>query len=245
MGGLTEIGCNVFGGSVTFRAQAGTTYHFLVGGLFGQSGSVEFRLAVTPPPVASFFFFPGDPSIFDAIQFFDNSFDPGGVGIAGEVWHFGDGASANGCCPTHRYAADGSYTTQLTVTTPDGRTASTSQPVLVRTHDVAITRFQAPSSGMTGKTSRLSVDIRSNRYAETVQVQLFKSVPGGFQLVATSTQTLPTRNRVTSVLFSYTFAREDAIVGKVSFKAVASLLGGRDALPADNEAIAPPTKVSR
>ena len=89
------------------------------------------------------------------------------------------------------------------------------------------------------------MDLRSNRYPETVQVELFKSVPGGFQLVATSTQTLPTRNRVTSVLLSYTFTPEDATIGKVTFKAVVSLLGARDALPADNEAIGPPTKVSR
>ena len=197
------------------------------------------------PPVASFFFFPSDPSIFDAVQFIDNSFDPGGFGIATRAWQFGDGGTGTDCCPTHRYAADGSYTIQLTVTTPDGRTASTSQPVVVRTHDVAITRLQAPSSGMTGKTSRISIDILSNRYAETVEVQLLKSVPGGFQLVATSRQTLPTRNRVTSVLLSYTFTSADATIGKVTFKAVASLLGARDALPADNEAIAFPTKVTR
>lgn len=243
--GLSEVGCNVFGGNATFRAQAGTTYYFLVGGLFGQGGPIEFRVEVTPPPFASFGFFPGDPSSFDVVQFFDGSFDPGGVGISSQEWHFGDGASGTGSFPTHRYATDGSYTTQLTVTTPDGRTASTSQTLLVRTHDVAITRFQTPSSGMTGKTSKITVGIRSNRYPETVQVQLFKSVPGGFQLVATSTQTLPTRDRVTSVAFSYTFAPEDAIIGKVTFKAVATLLGARDALPADNEAIGPPTKVNK
>jgi len=242
---LTELGCGVFGGSPTFRAEAGTTYHFLVGGLFGQGGPVEFRLEVTPPPVANLFYYPSDPTAFDVVQFIDQSYDPGGVGISARAWQFGDGATGSDCCPTHRYATDGSYTTQLTVTTPDGRTASTSQTVLVRTHDVAITRFQAPSAGMIGKTSKIAVDIRSNRYPETVQVQLFKSVPGGFQLVATSTQTLPTRNRITSVAFSYTFAPEDAIIGKVTFKAVASLLGARDALPADNEAIAPPTKVTR
>src|SRR5882762_2137615 len=67
---LNELGCVAFGGNVTFRAQAGTTYFFLVGGLFDQGGSVEFRLEATPPPVASLGFFPGDPSIFDAIQFF-------------------------------------------------------------------------------------------------------------------------------------------------------------------------------
>jgi hypothetical protein len=106
-------------------------------------------------------------------------------------------------------------------------------------------RFATPSSGMTGKTSKISVDIRSNRLPETVQVQLFKSVPGGYQPVATSIQTLPTRNRVTTVAFSYTFTQDDAAIGKVTFRAVVSILGGRDALPADNEAIGSPTKVSR
>ncbi len=98
---------------------------------------------------------------------------------------------------------------------------------------------------MTGKTSRITVDIQSNRYPETVQVQLFKSVPGGSQLVATSTQTLPVRDRVTSVAFSYTFAPDDAIIGKVTFRAEAIILGGRDALPADNVAIGEPTRVIR
>ena len=245
LGSLTELGCLAFGGSVTFRAQAGTTYHFLVGGLSGESGQVEFRLEVTPPPVANFFFFPGDPSIFDQVQFQDFSFDPAFIGFEPPHWSFGDGATGSGFFPTHRYAADGDYVVEETVTTLDGRSASTSSTLQVRTRDVAITRFQAPTTGMTGKTSRITVDIRSNRYPETVQVQLFKSVPGGFQLVATSTQTLPTRNRVTSVAFSYTFTPEDAIIGKVTFKAVASLLSGRDALPADNEAIAPPTRVNR
>ena len=45
--------------------------------------------------------------------------------------------------------------------------------------------------------------------------------------------------------FSYTFTADDAQIGKVTFRAVAVISGARDALPADNEAIAPPTKVSR
>jgi Tol biopolymer transport system component/PKD repeat protein len=243
--GLTELGCVVFGGNVTFRAQAGTTYHFLVGNLFGQEGQAEFRLEVTPPPQANFGTFPFDPSMFDLVQFQDFSFDPAFIGFEPPQWSFGDGTSGTGFFPTHRYAADGDYPVELTVTTHDGRSASTSRALQVRTHDVAIAKFQTPPSGMTGKTSKIAVDIRSNRYPETVEVQLFKSVPGGFQLVATSTQTLPTRNRVTSVAFSYTFAPEDATIGKVTFKAVANLLGARDALPADNEAIAPPTKITK
>jgi len=246
---LTPVGCGVFGNSVTFRANAGTTYYFQVGGLFGQGGFVELRLEVTPPPTASFFTYPYEPSIFDDVQFYDNSFDPGGFGIQSRQWSFGDGASAttSNYYVTHRYAADASYTVQLTVTTPDGRTGSTSQTILVRTHDVAITKFTAPNSASSGQTRQVSVGLNSKRYPETVEVQLFKSVPGGYQLVGSLTQSVPVRssNRTTDFNFSYTFTSADAQIGKVTFRAVANLSGARDALPADNEAVAAPTKVGR
>ena len=243
---LTEVGCGVFGNRSTFRAVANTTYYFQVGGLFGQSGSLEFRLDVTPPPFASFFFFPFDPSVFDVVQFFDQSFDPGGVGFAPQAWTFGDGTTASGGNPTHRYAADGDYTVQLTVTTLDGRTAVATQTVHVRTHDVAITRFSVPQTGRVGQTRRIVVSINSKRYPETVEVQLFRSVPGGFQQFGSLTQSVPMnpKNGTTDFAFSYTFTADDALIGKVTFKAIAVISGARDALPADNEAIAPPTKVS-
>ena len=241
---LSALRCiSSFSGTTSFTAVAGQTYYFQVSS--DQGGNATFFLQPPPPPQANFFTQPFDPSSFDLVQFYDQSYDPGGVGIQSWQWSFGDGATASIAYPTHRYAADGDYEVSLTVSTYDGRTGSTTRTLQVRTHDVAITRFQTPATGMTGKTTKISVDIRSNRYPETVQVLLYKSVPGGYQLVATSTQTLPTRNRVTSVAFSYTFAPEDAIIGKVTFRAVASIVGARDALPADNEAIGPPTKVSR
>ena len=245
--GLTEVGCRDFFGTLTFRAEAHTTYYFQVGGLFSQGGPVEFRLEVAPLPLASFGFSPFDPTIFDVVQFFDNSFDPGQVGFAPPQWNFGDGTSGTGSFPTKRYAADGDYVVRLTVTTHDGRTASTSQTVLVRTHDVGITKLSAPKSASAGQTRQISVGLNSKRYPETVEVQLFKSVPGGYQLVGSLTQSVPVRpaNRTTDYGFSYTFTAADAQVGKVTFKAVANIFGARDALPADNEAIAPPTKVNR
>src|SRR5256884_631846 len=244
---VSEIGCNVFGGNVTFRAQAGMTYHFLVGGLFGQGGSVEWRLEVTPPPQANFGTSPFDPSMFDQVQFQDFSFDPGFVGFQPPQWSFGDGTSATGFNAPHRYAADGDYTVQLTVTTLDGRTASTSQAVHIRTHDVAVTRFATPNAASSGQTRRIVVSINSKRYAETVEVQLFRSVPGGFQQFGSLTQLVPMnpKNGTTEFAFSYTFTGDDAQIGKVTFRAVAVVAGVRDALPADNEAIASPTKVSR
>lgn len=232
-----------FSGPVSFTAVAGQTYYFQVGS--DQPGTATFSLQPPPPPQANFFTQPFDPSSFDLVQFFDQSFDPGGVGIQTRQWDFGDGAAGTGFNPTHRYAVDGDYQVTLTVTTFDGRTGSITRTLQVRTHDVAITRFATPATGMTGKTSRISVDIKSNRYPETVLVQLFKSVPGGYQLVSTSVQTLPTRDRVTTLLFSYAFTPDDAVIGKVTFRAVATIMGARDALPADNEAIGNPTKVIR
>lgn len=245
--GLTEVVCGIFGNPATFRAQANQTYFFQVGGLFGQGGILQFHLQVTPPPVVNFFFFPSDPSIFDVVQFGDQSFDPGNVGLASLAWNFGDGAVGTGFGPTHQYAADGDYTVVHTVTTTDGRTASASQVAHVRTHDVAITKFLVPSAASSGQTRHIQVGVTSNRYAETVQVQLSKSVPGGFQVIGTLTLAVPVRssNRTTVFDFSYTFTSDDAQVGKVTFKADAAIVGARDALPADNEAIAPPTTVGR
>jgi len=243
---LTELGCAVFGNRLTFRAVANATYYVQVGGLFGQSGPLGFRLEVTPPPVANFGFFPFDASTFDLVQFFDQSFDPGGIGFAPPAWTFGDGATGTGGNPTHRYAADGDYTVQLTATTLDGRLAVAAQTAHVRTHDVAITKFSAPNAASSGQTRRIVVSINSKRYAETIEVQLFRSVPGGFQQFGSLTQSVPMnpKNGTTDFAFSYTFTPDDAQIGKVTFKAVTVISGARDALPADNEAIAPPTKVS-
>jgi PKD repeat protein len=248
LGSLTEVACRaLFQGRLTFTAQTGTTYYFQVDVQFGEGGPLEFLFEVTPPPVAGFGFSPFDPSVFDSVQFFGSWFDPGDVGVQMEEWDFGDGTARTGCCPTHQYAGDGDYAVQFTVTTFDGRTGSTSQTVLVRTHDVAITKFTVPKSASAGQTRAVAVGINSRRHPEMVEVQLLKSVPGGFQFVGVLTQSVPVRpsNRTTNFNFSYTFTSADAQVGKVTFKAVANVVGARDALPADNEAIASPTKVSK
>ena len=129
-----------------------------------------------------------------------------------------------------------------------GRTASTSQVVHVRTHDVAITKLSVPQSATTGQTRQITVGVKSTRYPETVQIQLLKSAAGGsFEQIAVLTQSVPVRggNRTTAFNFSYTFTGADAAIGKVTFRAIAGLISARDALPADYEVIALPTRVSR
>ncbi len=244
---LAEVGCSNWGSPLTFSPAMGTTYYFQVGGMYGDSGQVQFHLELTPPPVAGIYFYPYDPSIYDNVQFYDNSYDPVGVGIERQEWDFGDGTFATGCCPTHRFGDDGDYTVQLMVWTYDGRQASTEQPVHVETHDVAVTRFKVPNAASAGQTRQIVVGVNNKQYDEFVYVELYRSGPGGyFEFIGTLTQYVPVRssNRTTDFKFTYTFTPEDAAIGKVNFRAVAYIQGYRDAIQTDNESISAPTKVN-
>jgi PKD repeat protein len=246
--GLTELGCHNYGGTLMIRVQAGTKYYFQVGGFYDEGGTLQFYLEATPPPYPNFDYYPYDPNTFDAVTFNNYSWDPANAGIDSTTWDFGDGATATEPWnPSHRYAKDGDYTVKLTVTTPDGRTASTTRTVQVKTHDVAITKFSAPQSASAGQTRQLVVGINSKVYAETVRVEFYKSVPGGYTYLGYQEQSVPVRsaNRTTNFQWSYTFTKDDATIGKVTFKAVAMIPNARDALPADNESIASPTKVAK
>ena len=239
-----------FDGRAIFTAAAGTTYRIQNGvSGFPFASQLGLQIEKTPNPVASMFVNIGDPSIYETVGFGFSGFDPAGVGIDSWSWSFGDGSGATGPNPSHRYAADGDYEVRLTVTTPDGRTAVDKRTVSVRTHDVAIVKLAVPQSGRAGQTKTISVNVANKRDVETVTVTLFRSVPGSsgsWEAIAQSTQTLAAKsgNKTTSYVFSYTFTAADATVGKVSFRASASINGARDALPADNESVSPPTSVS-
>jgi PKD repeat protein len=242
---LTDLGCRAFSQPLTFHAVAGETYYLQVGGLFGGRGTIGFSIDVAPNPVANFALGIGDPNVFDTIQFYDYSQDPAQVGIQSRTWNFGDGTTSTDVNPQHRYATDGDYTLKLAVETPDGRKASTQQVIHVRTHDVAVTSLSVPSKGRVGRSSTVVASLSNLRYPETVQVQLYKSVPNGLQLVGTLQQTIPVTGKKKSVPFSfnYTFTSDDAGVGKVTFQAVATIVNARDALPSDNTALSLPVPV--
>jgi PKD domain. len=248
--GLTEMGCAFDGNMLTFHVDAGTTYYFQVGNLYPweQGGSIQFHLDIAPQPVSGFGFSVLDPSVFDNIQFCDTSFDPGEVSFQSLSWDFGDGATSLENCAFHQYAKDGDYTVQHSVTTVDGRTASSSQVLHVRTHDISVSKVLAPKSAKVGQTKTITVSLRNTHYSEIVLIELYRSIPGGFELISSSTQIVPVRkgNRTTQVTFQYTFTQQDAQIGKVTFKAIVTLEGSNDAFPADNEAISlPPTVVKR
>jgi PKD repeat protein len=243
---LSQVGCN-FGLQPAFvRTQPNTMYYFQVGAWCCGVRPVTFQLTVAPNPVADFTYSPTDPSIYDTVQFQDTSSDPAGT-ISSQVWSFGDGGTATGCCPTHRYARDGDYTVGLTVTTADGRSASTSQLVPVRTHDVAITQIAVPNSVRVGQTVAVNVYLRNTHYPETVRVDLAKSSPDGYQQIGWLTQSVPVRppgGNTTRFAFSYTITQADKTDGRINFRAVATLFDHRDARPGDNELISPAVKIT-
>jgi PKD repeat protein len=205
-----------------------------------------FFMDLAPPPVANFAHFPHDPSAFDTVHFFDSSFDPSLGEEMPHQWNFGDGTTSTVLSASHRYATDGDYPVRLIVTTVDGRIGSMSKMIQVRTHDVAIFDFSVPDATRVGRTRSITVGVSNRRYPEWVEVRLLKSTPsGGFGVVGTATQLVPAfrRNRTVPFDFSYRFTDDDLLAGRVTFQAVATILGLRDAVPTDNAVIAPATRV--
>ena len=83
-------------------------------------------------PSAAFGVNPSVARVGKTVQVFDSSSDSEGLGIAWRAWDFGDGETATGSSPTHRYESPGSYTVTLTVGTFDGRVGTAKRMVVVQ-----------------------------------------------------------------------------------------------------------------
>lgn len=225
--------------SAPIQLTGGTTYYFQAGGLYSNSSYLYFALDPLPAPTVYISYGPYEPSSFDTLYFWGGVSDPSNQGIRQWLWNFGDGTTATDPYPQHRYPADGNYTVTLSVITDDGRTGTASQVIAVKTHDVTIKKLARPKSARVGQTRKIIVSVSPGRYPENVEVQLYKSVPGGFNYVGFLRQYVDTKpnGQATDFYLGYTFTPEDGQVGKVIFRAVANIEGYRDAFPADNEFI--------
>lgn len=237
---LSEVGCSNYWSRSTFMAQAGVTYYFQIAGLYGDEGTIPFSLEVAPPPQVSLYFYPSDPSVFDNVSFNSSVYDPASVYGFTYAWTFSDGVTSDQPYVNRQFTADGDYTVDLTATTADGRSGSAAQVIQVRTRDISVSKLSVPQMASTNQTKTINVEVKNNRYSDYVQVMLFKGLPGGSeQVIGILTIYVPARaTKPTTFKFSYTFTSADATVGKVTFRAVANLTSGRDALPADNTSIA-------
>jgi hypothetical protein len=238
---LNPVGCApYYYGQLSFAAQATVTYYFQLSDIFGNEGTFPFTLEVAPPPQVGISYGPSDASIFDNVGFSAYVNDPAGIYGDTYAWTISDGTTSDQGSFSHQFAADGDYSVNLTFTTFDGRSNSANVVVQVRTRDVAINKLVVPQTARVNQTKAINVDVTNKRYSDYVQVSLYKGLPGGGeQLIGTLTIYVPARaTRPTTFKFSYTFTAADATVGKVTFRAEATIMGARDALPADNNAIA-------
>ncbi|MEE8355504.1 MAG: PKD domain-containing protein, partial [Candidatus Bathyarchaeia archaeon] len=99
-------------------------------------------------PTASFNHTPLEPTVFQAIQFQDNSTDPDG-NVTAWAWDFGDGATSALENPTHKYEERGSYTVTLTVDDNDGGADASTRAISTRNLEPTAS-FRAPSTANVG-----------------------------------------------------------------------------------------------
>jgi len=81
-------------------------------------------------PVANFSYSPLNPTDLEIITFTDESDDSDGS-IVNWTWNFGDGSTSNEQNPSHKYADDGTYLVNLTVTDDDGATNTIQKSIIV------------------------------------------------------------------------------------------------------------------
>jgi hypothetical protein len=248
--GLTELGCRQFDGPpLTIRPAAGEHVRLQVWSYdYCCTSTTALHVTLPGDPVPAFGMSFGDPSTLDDVTFFDQTTDPGGNPIVAWHWDFGGGVTSDDQFATHRFATDGDHHVSLTVTTSDGRTATGTQTVTVRTHDVGVGKLTVPSTAKVGQTKQIVVGIGNRRYPESVTVQLQVSRPGGaWQEVGVVNRDIAVlgKNKTVDVTFDYRFVAADGTAGKVTFRAVVTLASVRDALPTDNEAISIATRVTK
>ncbi|MGM1061954.1 PKD domain-containing protein [Saccharothrix sp. Mg75] len=246
---LTEVTCKSYSydDPTTFGATAGTTYYLRVTGPRQSTRPTALHLAEAPPLRPYIGRSTSEPSVYDDVHFTVESNNRDEEPLSA-TWDFGDGTTAPATTGgvRHRYTADGVYTVTIVVTSPDGRTATASSRVEVVTHDVGITRFDVPSSARQGETRTIKVHVANTRHPETATVVLYKRTRDYWTEVGTTTLHVPAHpTRKVQFPFAHTFTPDDALVGKVAFRAQVTLpYPVRDARPMDNEVISIATTVT-
>lgn len=242
---LSELRCAYGTYSLGLQVYAGTTYYIQLAGDYFGTFTTQFEVYSAPTPTVEIGFSPDMPAKQSSTYFYGYVYDAANMEVVSWSWDFGDGTTATSNYLYHTYAQDGDYTVTLNIVTSDGRTASASRIVSVRTYDVAITQVSRPNSARAGATKPIVISVKNATYSDYVRVELYKSQVGGFEFVGSQRQFVVAtpRGKVTKFYMGYTFTDNDAAVGKVVFKAVA-YPEHTDYFPADNEFITFATKVN-
>ena len=98
-----------------------------------MADSAECGAADPDAPIVEAFAEPTSGTAPLVVQFSSSAIDPNGgpLGRTAYRWEFGDGSSAFGASPRHRYTAPGTYDAVLTVTDSEGKSTSKTIPITV------------------------------------------------------------------------------------------------------------------
>jgi len=245
---LKQLACaSNFSQATVFRANPGATYYIRVTGQYVNYQPITLTLAEAPALDPQLNISPSDPTVYDNVSFSTSSWNSIDQPLTAS-WDFGDGTTAPAATASvsHHYTVDGVYPVTVHATSPDGRTSTQTTQLTVNTHDVGITKFDVPTSARDGQQKSITVHVANTRYPEQATVVLYKSGNPYETEVGRLTLTVPARAKGTvSFPFAYTFTSDDALVGKVTFRAVVELpYPEHDARAADNEVIAIATTVN-
>ncbi len=100
---------------------------------YGETEDYTVSIGSTGPQ-ADFDYSPVEPQVDETVQFTDQSTYSGGD-IVEWSWTFGDGATSTQQNPTHSYSSDGTYSVELSITTDDGKTDTTTQDITVISYE--------------------------------------------------------------------------------------------------------------
>ncbi len=144
--------------SHTYAAAGTYTVQLTVTDNNSTTGNVSKNVIVdtgsgNTPPVANFTF----TTNHLAAAFTDASTDSDGS-VVSWSWNFGDSGTSTQQNPSHTYAANGTYTVQLTVTDNDGGTHATSKSVTVATNVSPTANFTFTTNGLTATFTDTSTD---------------------------------------------------------------------------------------
>lgn len=248
---LSPIRCkSVPYGSGVVEMTAGKTYYLQYrDNPYRSEIRAAVKLSEAPELGASVYGFGGNFSTYDPVYFEMSVWNDYGTPVTHE-WDFGDGTTVPATqmrSQPHRYTADGRYTVTVRSKSADGRTTTSSRPVVIDTHNVDVTKFVVPATAQVGETKPLSVAVRSHDQDERVTLMLYKVYPNGsWSPAGERIVDLPARSKVsTLVQFQYTFTEEDASLGTRKFVVIAQLPADRYDVRQDNNRKYAETLVSR
>jgi hypothetical protein len=234
---LAPLGCAAGPLTVTLPADRPVWIRVAAGDGTRPDQTVAVRRV--PQPLVGLQAVPHAASTLQATTLLADAHDPG----AGEPFTYsfdaGDGTAATEPGPEpvlrHRYLRDGIYRASVTATTADGRTASAWRDVSVFTHDVAVDRVDVPAAARPGDVLTAQVELSSASGPERARVDLTRIGPDGQSAVGSRFVSLPPGRRSVRVTFPVSVTAADAGLGRLVLHARATLAGGDDAFPGDND----------